>query len=133
MAKNVTSAQSLASIGVPDLTTAEKIMVLNNRIKALGYSGLGEYVGVHRVTVSGWMTGKRLPDAAAATKILEIGQPLLSPESLVGGKGEGGPAANPGRGRPKKDIPKLTPKIPKGKVRTPPAATPEGDDEEWDF
>jgi hypothetical protein len=83
------------------------------------------------------MTGKRLPDAKAVAKILEIGQPLLSGEMLVGGKGEGGTPANPGRGRPKKGELDVLKPVPSAKAK--PAANPQppvttdDDDEGWDF
>jgi transcriptional regulator with XRE-family HTH domain len=96
MAKKTVTKEMLNKCGECSLTLAERFMVLNARVKDLGFQGLGEYLGVHRVTVSGWVTGKRMPDAAACKKLLEICTPLVSAAELSG-------SPSPGRGRPKKE------------------------------
>lgn len=136
MAKKVTSGKLPTEIGKVDLTVAERFQILNNRVKAYGYSGLGEYVGVHRVTVSGWMTGKKLPDPGSVEKILQVSGELLTGEMLVEATKSGKVPANEGRGKPKNSIPKLTPQIPKSRTKADKpiiAYAAPSEDDDWDF
>jgi len=121
MAKKIADKVSLDTIGKEELTVAERLQVLHNRLKAGGHGGLDIVLGVHKVTVSKWVNGHQLPRAEVG-QILEFGQPLLSPEDFE-------EVVQKSAGK-KKDLPKLMPQIPK-KPGRPKVSKEDPEDDFW--
>lgn len=113
---SITELQAIAS--KERLTMGEKIRILNERLKDAGYVGLGEYVGVHRVTVSGWMRGLKRPNKTQIQKIVDLASPFLTAEEMVNAEVKE-PEAVEERPTTKKkkssgsSKPKLVPEVPK--------------------